>query len=164
MSDVAQADVIRARVSGLAEALLAAAHHKSATWPRSADLMQHALLVFPHPAFPATGVCREVLLGPARRNRWHSPLAEAIPVAVHPSDPAVALLALDAVVLTRIWGERRIPIETYLPPGRRRTGRPASHGELIVGVDRDSSPAGPAIQGARAALSSRYLCRCGHRP
>ncbi|GAB7144223.1 FAD binding domain-containing protein [Mycobacterium riyadhense] len=64
-------------------------------------------------------------------------------VATHPSDLAVALVALDAVVVTRqVSGERRIPIaELFRRPGdspeREHNLRP---GELIVAID---VPIGP---------------------
>jgi xanthine dehydrogenase YagS FAD-binding subunit len=72
-------------------------------------------------------------------NRTHAILGTSDQcVATHPSDLAVALLALDAVVLTRdTAGDRRIPIAQFfrLPgssPDREHELRP---GELIVGVE-----------------------------
>ncbi|SOJ55249.1 Putative xanthine dehydrogenase YagS FAD-binding subunit [Mycobacterium simulans] len=64
-------------------------------------------------------------------------------VAAHPSDLAVALVALDAIVVTRhISGERRVPIsELFRRPGdspeREHNLRP---GELIVAIE---VPIGP---------------------
>jgi xanthine dehydrogenase YagS FAD-binding subunit len=72
-------------------------------------------------------------------------------IAVHPSDLAVALVALDAVVHTRApGGERAIPIgELYLPPGDTPDRETAlEHGELIVAIE---IPAGPF------AARSHYL-------
>ncbi|WP_158894764.1 FAD binding domain-containing protein [Amycolatopsis anabasis] len=59
-------------------------------------------------------------------------------IAVHPSDLAVALTALDAVVRTRgPAGERAIPIEElYLLPGDQPHRETAlAHGELITAID-----------------------------
>jgi xanthine dehydrogenase YagS FAD-binding subunit len=72
-------------------------------------------------------------------------------IAVHPSDLAVALLALDAVVHTRgPGGERAFPIaDLYLPPGdtpERETI--LEHGELILGL---------VIPAAPFAAHSHYL-------
>jgi xanthine dehydrogenase YagS FAD-binding subunit len=80
-------------------------------------------------------------------NRTHAILGTSDQcVATHPSDLAVALVALDAVVLTRdAAGDRRIPIAQFfrLPgssPDREHELRP---GELIVGVE---VPAGPELR------------------
>lgn len=72
-------------------------------------------------------------------------------IAVHPSDLAVSLVAVDAVVRTRgPRGERGIPVgDLYVVPGstpQRETV--LEHGELIVGVDLPHS---------RSAARSRYL-------
>jgi xanthine dehydrogenase YagS FAD-binding subunit len=64
-------------------------------------------------------------------------------IAVHPSDLAVALVALDAVVHTRSpGGERAIPIgELYLPPGDTPDRETVlEHGELIVAIEIPSAP------------------------
>ncbi|OBG78364.1 MULTISPECIES: xanthine dehydrogenase family protein subunit M [unclassified Mycobacterium] len=73
------------------------------------------------------------------RNRTHAILGTSgACVATHPSDLAVALRALDAVVVARdTTGERRIPVaELFRPPAdsphREFTLRP---GELIVGIE-----------------------------
>jgi xanthine dehydrogenase YagS FAD-binding subunit len=85
-------------------------------------------------------------------NRWHAILgASESCIAVHPSDLAVALLALDAEVLTlSAAGERRIPLgDFYLPPGdtpHRETV--LTPGELITGVEIVRTP---------LAATSRYL-------
>ena len=77
-------------------------------------------------------------------NRWHAIFGGSEHcIAVHPSDPAVALLALDAIVLTEgPRGPRRIPLaEFYLLPGdtpQRETV--LEHGELIVAVELPASP------------------------
>jgi xanthine dehydrogenase YagS FAD-binding subunit len=64
-------------------------------------------------------------------------------IAVHPSDLAVALVALDAIVHTRgAGGERAIPIDAlYLPPGDTPDRETAlEHGELIVAVEIPAAP------------------------
>jgi xanthine dehydrogenase YagS FAD-binding subunit len=77
-------------------------------------------------------------------NRGHAILGTSEQcVAAHPSDLAVALVALDAVVITRdSRGERQIPIAQFfrLPgstPDREHDLRP---GELIVAVDVPTGP------------------------
>jgi xanthine dehydrogenase YagS FAD-binding subunit len=77
-------------------------------------------------------------------NRTHAILGASDQcVATHPSDLAVALVALDAVVLTRdAASDRRIPIAQFfrLPgnsPDREHELRP---GELIVGVEVPTGP------------------------
>jgi xanthine dehydrogenase YagS FAD-binding subunit len=77
-------------------------------------------------------------------NRTHAILGASDQcVATHPSDLAVALVALDAVVLTRdAAGDRRIPLTRFfrLPgnsPDREHELRP---GELIVGVEVPTGP------------------------
>lgn len=81
------------------------------------------------------------------RNRTHAILgASSSCIATHPSDLAVALLALDAVVLTRdTAGERRIALaDLYAKPAdapQRETAlRP---GELVVAVE---VPLGPEVR------------------
>ena len=77
-------------------------------------------------------------------NRTHAILGTSDQcVATHPSDLAVALVALDAVVLARdSAGDRRIPVASFfrLPgdtPDREHDLRP---GELIVGVEVPTGP------------------------
>ncbi len=72
-------------------------------------------------------------------NRGHAVLGTSTRcVATHPSDLAVALVALDAVVLLRSQrGERRVPVSRFIlrpgsTPDREHDLRP---GELIVGID-----------------------------
>lgn len=80
-------------------------------------------------------------------NRMHAILGASDQcVATHPSDLAVALTALDAVVIARdAGGERRIPIARFFrqpgtTPDQEHELRP---GELIVRVD---VPAGPEMR------------------
>ena len=59
-------------------------------------------------------------------------------IATHPSDMAVALTVLDAVIHTRgLQGERRIPItEFYLEPGETPERETVlEHGEIILAVE-----------------------------
>jgi xanthine dehydrogenase YagS FAD-binding subunit len=65
-------------------------------------------------------------------------------VTVHPSDLAVALAAVDAVVVVLgPGGERRIPVTQLhrLPGDRPDQDSTLSHGELITAVELPSSPA-----------------------
>ncbi|GAA1820557.1 xanthine dehydrogenase family protein subunit M [Actinomadura chokoriensis] len=64
-------------------------------------------------------------------------------IAVHPSDLAVALVALDAVVRTRgPSGERTVPVDDFfLPPGDTpEREHPLEHGELITAMDVPATP------------------------
>jgi xanthine dehydrogenase YagS FAD-binding subunit len=77
-------------------------------------------------------------------NRTHAILGASDQcVATHPSDLAVALVALDAVVIARdAGGERRIPVGQFFrqpgqTPDREHDLRP---GELIVAVEVPSAP------------------------
>jgi len=78
------------------------------------------------------------------QNRGHAVLGGSDHcIAVHPSDFAVALLALDAVVLTQgPSGSRRIPMgEFHLLPGATPDRETAlAHGELVVGVEVPLTP------------------------
>jgi xanthine dehydrogenase YagS FAD-binding subunit len=73
------------------------------------------------------------------QNRGHAVLGGSDHcIAVHPSDFAVALLAVDAVVLTQgPAGSRRIPLDDFhLLPGTAPDRETVlGHGELIVGVE-----------------------------
>jgi xanthine dehydrogenase YagS FAD-binding subunit len=78
-------------------------------------------------------------------NRTHAILGASDQcVATHPSDLAVALVALDAVVVTRDTnGDRRIPIDEFFrepgtTPDQEHDLRP---GELIVGLEVPTGPA-----------------------
>jgi xanthine dehydrogenase YagS FAD-binding subunit len=77
-------------------------------------------------------------------NRTHAILGTSDQcVATHPSDLAVALVALDAVVVTRdANGDRRIPIDHFFrepgaTPDQEHDLRP---GELIVGIEVPTGP------------------------
>jgi xanthine dehydrogenase YagS FAD-binding subunit len=64
-------------------------------------------------------------------------------IATHPSDVAVALAALDAVVLTRSpSGERAIGIDDFflLPGDTPEREHPLEHGELITAIEVPAAP------------------------
>lgn len=77
-------------------------------------------------------------------NRDHAILgASEHCVAVHPSDMAVALAALDAtVIVLGRQGERRIPISDFhrLPGDSPQRDTVLEHGELITAVELPASP------------------------
>jgi xanthine dehydrogenase YagS FAD-binding subunit len=77
-------------------------------------------------------------------NRGHAILGTSEHcIATHPSDVAVALVALDAVVHTiGPDGARAIPIDDFfLPPGDTpHLEHPIEHGELIVAIDVPYTP------------------------
>jgi len=85
-------------------------------------------------------------------HRWHAIFGASDQcIAVHPSDLAVALFALDAIIHTRgPGGERAIPIDKlYLAPaGTPDRETVLEHGELIVAV---------VIPAAPFAARSHYL-------
>jgi xanthine dehydrogenase YagS FAD-binding subunit len=72
-------------------------------------------------------------------NRNHAVLGTSdCCIATHPSDAAVALVALDAVVQTEtVQGRRDIPIDDFflLPGDTPEREHPLGHGELIVAID-----------------------------
>jgi xanthine dehydrogenase YagS FAD-binding subunit len=77
-------------------------------------------------------------------NRGHAVLGTSEHcIATHPSDLAVALVALDAVVHTEgPSGERAIPIDDFflLPGNTPHREHPLEHGELIVAIVVPASP------------------------
>src|SRR5215470_4099122 len=77
-------------------------------------------------------------------NRGHAILGTSDScIATHPSDLAVALVALDAVVHTRgPGGERAIAIDDFflLPGDTPEREHPLEHGELIVAVEVPPTP------------------------
>ncbi len=77
-------------------------------------------------------------------NRGHAILGTSNTcIATHPSDVAVALVALDAVVHTRgPGGERAIPIDEFflLPGDTPEREHPLEHGELIVAIEVPATP------------------------
>ncbi|WP_181767264.1 FAD binding domain-containing protein [Streptomyces albidus (ex Kaewkla and Franco 2022)] len=79
-------------------------------------------------------------------NRHHAVLgASEHCLAVHPSDMAVAMSALDAVVIAMgAEGERRIPVREFhrLPGDTPERDTVLEHGELITAVELPPSPPG----------------------
>lgn len=155
MRDVAADPVVRARYPVLAEALLAGASPQVRNLATiGGNLLQRTRCpYFRETSFPCNK--REPGSGCAARTGPHHLHAifgaSDACIAVHPSDLAVALLALDAVVVVRgRAGERRIPLDGfYLLPGdapERETV--LEHGEAIVAVELPAAP---------FAARSRYL-------
>jgi xanthine dehydrogenase YagS FAD-binding subunit len=79
-------------------------------------------------------------------NRGHAILGTSDQcIATHPSDLAVALVAMDAVVHTRgPAGRRTIPIDDFflLPGATPDREHPLDHGELITAIEVPATPAG----------------------
>jgi xanthine dehydrogenase YagS FAD-binding subunit len=77
-------------------------------------------------------------------NRGHAILGTSDQcIATHPSDVAVALVAIDAIVHTRgPGGERSIPIDEFflLPGATPDREHPLDHGELITSIDVPAAP------------------------
>jgi xanthine dehydrogenase YagS FAD-binding subunit len=77
-------------------------------------------------------------------NRGHAILGTSDScIATHPSDAAVALAAMDAVVHTRgPDGERAIPVDDFflLPGDTPEREHPLEHGELIVAIEVPATP------------------------
>jgi xanthine dehydrogenase YagS FAD-binding subunit len=148
MSDVARAPSVLARFPGLSEALLLGASEQLRNMASiGGNLCQRTRCAYFRDNLspcnkrdPGSG-CSAV----DGANRGHAILgtSEAC-IAAHPSDLAVALIALDAVVQTiGPDGTRSIPIaEFYLEPGAT-PGREHSlgYGELIAAVDVPGTPA-----------------------
>lgn len=79
------------------------------------------------------------------QNQLHAIFDESPCVAVHPSDIAPALLALDATVRLRgSQGERTLPLQSFfaLPDEQRRTENVMGKDELITSVDLASTERG----------------------
>lgn len=155
MADVARDAAVRARYPLLAEALEAGASpqiRNAATI--GGNLLQRTRCpYFRETSFPCNK--REPGAGCAARfgeHHLHAIFgASAACVAVHPSDLAVALTALDAVVVTRgPAGDRRLPLDDfYLLPGETPERETVlGHGDVIVAVEIPPLP---------PAARSRYL-------
>lgn len=145
-SDVADDPTIRDRYPVLSEALLAGASPQLRNMATiGGNLMQRTRCYY----FRDTAMsCNKRLLGsgcPAIEgyNRIHAILGTSSScIATHPSDMAVALVALDAVVHARgPNGERSIPITDFhlLPGDTPERETVLEHGELITAVELPSS-------------------------
>ena len=92
---------------------------------------------------------------PARdgRNEHHAIFHDSPCVAVHPSDLAGSLLALDAAVTIRAAdGERALPLaELYAPPvDERRTETVLDPGDIVTAIDVDTTR--PIVSTYRKAM------------
>jgi xanthine dehydrogenase YagS FAD-binding subunit len=141
-ADLATDAVIRARYPALSRALLAGASGQLRNLATTGgNLLQRTRCVYfqdvttpCNKRTPGTG-CSAI----DGHNRDHAILgASEHCVAVHPSDMAVAMVALDAtVVLLGQKGERRLPLADLhrLPGDEPRRDTTLEHGELIVAVE-----------------------------
>ncbi|SEB30725.1 FAD binding domain-containing protein [Rhodococcus koreensis] len=148
-SDLAAHDVVRARYPMLSRALLSGASGQLRNLATTAgNLLQRTRCVYFQDVTtpcnkrePGTGC--SALGGYAR---YHAILgASEHCVAVHPSDMAVAMTALDAVVVVRdTGGERRIPLREFyrLPGDRPDRDTVLRHGDLVTAVELPEPPAG----------------------
>ena len=146
-SDVAYDATIRQRYPVLSEALLSGASPQLRNMATiGGNLLQRTrCYYFRDTAFP----CNKRVPGsgcPAINgyNRIHAILGGSDHcIATHPSDMAVAMMALDAVIQTQSpQGGRSIPIAAfYLVPGNTPERETVlEHGELIVAVSLPASP------------------------
>ncbi|BAH48498.1 FAD binding domain-containing protein [Rhodococcus opacus] len=148
-SDLAAHEVVRARYPMLSRALLSGASGQLRNLATTAgNLLQRTRCVYFQ---DVTTPCnkREPGTGCSALGgyvRYHAILgASEHCVAVHPSDMAVAMTALDAVVVVRTAdGERRIPLrEFYVLPGDRPDRDTVlGHGDLVTAVELPAPPAG----------------------
>jgi xanthine dehydrogenase YagS FAD-binding subunit len=155
MSDVAEAPGVVARFPVIAQALLLGASPQL----RHMASLGGNLLQRVRCSYFRDGVspCNKRMPGSGCAalegfNRGHAILGTSEHcIAAHPSDLAVALVALDAVVHTRgPRGERAIPIDDFflLPGETPHLEHPLEHGELIVAIE---------VPGTPAARTSLYL-------
>ncbi|MET9437276.1 xanthine dehydrogenase family protein subunit M [Streptomyces sp. NPDC006551] len=156
-SDLAAHPVVRTRYTALSQALLSGASGQLRnTATTGGNLLQRTRCpYFQDPAKPCNK--REPGTGCPARDGAHRDLAvlghSAHCVATHPSDMAVALAALDAVVHLRdARGERTVPVTDFhrLPGDRPDLDSVTRPGELITGVSLPSRPAA-ASSGYRKA-------------
>lgn len=155
MGDVAEHPVVRERFPVLSEALLASASPQIRNRATiGGNLMQRTRCWYFRDVGSACNK-REPGSGcPAitGQNRWHAIHGGSEHcIAVHPSDLAVALTALDATVLTLgPDGRRSLPLQDFyrLPGSTPHRETALRHGELITGVE---------IPQSRLAADSRYL-------
>ncbi|WP_326556189.1 FAD binding domain-containing protein [Micromonospora sp. NBC_01796] len=155
MSDVAQAQVVRHGFPVISQALLLGASPQLRNMASiGGNLMQRV----------RCGYFRDLAAGCNKRapgsgcaalhgiNRGHAILGTSERcIATHPSDLAVALVALDAVVHTQsASGGRAIPVDDFflLPDDTPEREHPLDHGELIVSVE---------VPATRSAARSLYL-------
>jgi xanthine dehydrogenase YagS FAD-binding subunit len=155
MSDVAQVPAVRQRFPVISQALLLGASAQLRNMASmGGNLCQRVRCSYFR---DATSPCnkRDPGSGCAALdgfNRGHAILGTSDRcIATHPSDVAVALVALDAVVRTRgPGGERQIAIDDFflLPGGTPEREHPLEHGELITAIE---------VPGLPVARRSAYL-------
>lgn len=148
-SDVAAHPTVRTRYPALSRALLSGASAQLRNLATTGgNLLQRTRCVYFQ---DVTTPCnkREPGSGCAAVGgyvRYHAILgASPHCVAVHPSDMAVALAALDArVVILDAEGEKRIPVTDFyrMPGDRPERDTVLRHGQLITGVELPAPPAG----------------------
>lgn len=147
MSDVAKTPGVRERFPVISQALLLGASAQLRNMASmGGNLCQRVRCsYFRDPASPCNK--RDPGSGCAALegfNRGHAILGTSDKcIATHPSDVAVALVALDAVVRTRgPAGERAIGIDDFfLPPGDTpEREHPLEHGELITAIEVPATP------------------------
>ncbi|MFF8609700.1 FAD binding domain-containing protein [Streptomyces sp. NPDC015346] len=148
-SDLAAHPVVRTRYTALSQALLSGASGQLRnTATTGGNLLQRTrCLYFQDTSKPCNK--REPGTGCPAREGVHRDLAvlghSAHCVATHPSDMAVALAALDAVVHVRgADGERTVPVTDFhrLPGDRPDVDTVLLPGELITGVTMPPRPDG----------------------
>ncbi|MDQ1648214.1 MAG: xanthine dehydrogenase YagS FAD-binding subunit [Frankiaceae bacterium] len=156
-SDLAASPVIRARYPALAQALLAGASGQLRNRATTAgNLLQRTRCAYfqnvttpCNKREPGSG-CSAI----GGYTRYHAILgASESCIAVHPSDMAVAMAALDATVVVQgTAGERRIPIGEFhrLPGDEPQRDTVLEHGDLVVAVEL------PALQALPLAANSAY--------
>jgi xanthine dehydrogenase YagS FAD-binding subunit len=159
-SDLAADQIIRQRYPVLSQALLAGASGQLRNLATTAgNLLQRTRCpYFQNITTPCNK--REPGTGCSAREGYQRDLAilGASPdcVATHPSDLAVALVALDAVVHTNgAAGHRRIRVEDLhrLPGSQPQRDTVLEHGELITGVELP--PPVPTARGAYRKVRDR---------
>lgn len=148
-SDLAAHPVLRARYPALSRALLSGASGQLRNLATTGgNLLQRTRCVYFQ---DLTTPCnkREPGSGCAALGgyvRYHAILgASEHCVAVHPSDMAVALAALDARVVTEDTdGEQRIPVAEFhrLPGEHPERDTVLNYGQLITGIELPAPPAG----------------------
>jgi xanthine dehydrogenase YagS FAD-binding subunit len=155
MSDVAQAHSVRERFPVIAQALVLGASPQIRNMASmGGNLMQRVRCAYFR---DAVSPCNKRQPGSGCSalhgiNRGHAILGVSEHcIATHPSDVAVALVALDAVVrMHGPNGDRAIPIDDFflLPGATPEREHLLEHGELIVAID---------VPGASVARTSLYL-------
>jgi xanthine dehydrogenase YagS FAD-binding subunit len=146
-SDLAADPIIRARYPVLSQALLSGASGQLRNLATTGgNLMQRTRCVYFQ---DVTTPCNKRAPGSGCSaidgyTRYHAILgASEHCVAVHPSDMAVAMVALDArVVVLGLNGERRLPLADFhrLPGDTPHRDTVLEHGELIVAVELPDLP------------------------